>query len=183
MAPLDQRLAAPDKPNAVLLARHNLALRVTDADERTRTVRTFDGRPAVQAYADAVGVSIAELPKRFRDHPVGLVTSDGEPFVRSPMQVKGSELVFYCKVSVGMELHLLRPRDIVEDTGRDLRAAIASLGGCSGVINFHCILRTLELEEKGMCPAYGGLFRDVPTIGLSTLRVFKSITVTGGSTS
>src|SRR5690606_28929372 len=32
VAPLQQRLPAPDKPNAVLLARHNLALRVTDPD-------------------------------------------------------------------------------------------------------------------------------------------------------
>lgn len=32
VSPLQQRLPAPDKPNAVLLARHNLSLRVTDPD-------------------------------------------------------------------------------------------------------------------------------------------------------
>ena len=54
----------------------------------------------------------------------------------------------------------------------DTRAAIRSkqteLGKISGMINFHCILRTLELEEKGLTEAYGQLFADIPTIGFST---------------
>jgi len=31
-----------------------------------------------------------------------------------------------------------------------------------------CILRTLELESKGITEAYGKLFTDIPTIGFST---------------
>ncbi|MBC7170983.1 MAG: FIST C-terminal domain-containing protein, partial [Polyangiaceae bacterium] len=143
-------------------------LRVTEVDESTRTVKRFDDKPAAEAYAAAIGVSVSELPAHFREYPLGLVTAEGDPFVRSPQQCKGTDVVFYCRVSEGMELHVLRSRDIVDDTRRDVRAAIEALGACRGILNFHCILRTLELEDRGQCEAYAAIFADVPTAGLST---------------
>ena len=43
-----------------------------------------------------------------------------------------------------------------------------SLGGYSAMINFNCILRTLELQQKWPYQEYGELFPDVPTIGFSS---------------
>lgn len=143
-------------------------LTVTDVDESTRTVHTFNDRPAAEEYARALGTSVAELPAQFMKHPLGLVLANGEPFVRSPQQVRGASIVFYCQVKAGMALHVLRARDIVADTRRDLEAQIAKMGGCQGILNFHCILRTLELEAKGQCDAYGALFAQTPTAGFST---------------
>jgi hypothetical protein len=143
-------------------------LTVTDVDEVTRTVRAFNGQPAAREYARVLGVPVEELPKRFQANPLGLVLADGEPFVRSPQQVRGDDVVFYCQVKPGMDLHVLRSRDIVEDTARDLSAKLAEIGSCRGVINFHCILRTLELKQKDQCSAYGKIFSDVPTVGFST---------------
>jgi hypothetical protein len=143
-------------------------LEVTAADEANRTVYEFDGRPAVQAYAAAVGVAPADLPGQFQQHPLGLVTASGEPFVRSPQQVKGDSVVFYCQMKKGTKLRVLRARDIVDDTRRDLQAKLAELGGSSGIMNFHCILRTLELEEKGETQAYADVFTGTPMIGFST---------------
>ena len=42
------------------------------------------------------------------------------------------------------------------------------LGQVSAMINFHCILRTLELENKELTEPYGRIFTDIPTIGFST---------------
>jgi hypothetical protein len=67
-----------------------------------------------------------------------------------------------------MRLNLLQATDIVEQTKKDLAVALQTLGGCTAIINFHCILRTLELEATGSCDAYGALFNDVPMVGLST---------------
>lgn len=36
------------------------------------------------------------------------------------------------------------------------------------LINFNCILRTLEMESKGLTQQYGELFTDIPTVGFST---------------
>lgn len=143
-------------------------LRVTDVDESTRTVRSFNDRPAAEAYAEAIGIPVEKLPTRFQDSPLGLVVRDGDPFVRSPQQVKGADVVFYCRVQKGMELHLLRGRNIVDDTKRDLQKTITAMASCSGILNFHCILRTIELQQKAQTAAYAELFAPIPTLGFST---------------
>ncbi len=142
-------------------------LMVTRANEATREVLEFNGRPAAAAYADALGVPVSEAPKRFMHNPVGLVI-DGEPYVRSPQQINGTAMVFYCSVTKGMELTLLESTDIIADTAQALGRARNDLGGLSGLINFNCILRTMELDSRHQCATYGSLFAEVPTIGFST---------------
>ncbi len=96
-------------------------------------------------------------------HPVGLMI-DGEPYVRSPQQIKGDSMIFYCNVLEGMDLTLLESTDIVQDTEKDVEAKL----NISGLINFHCILRTLELKGLEQTAAYGKIFTDIPTVGFST---------------
>ncbi len=143
-------------------------LEVTACDPDTRTVITFNGKPAAEEYARVLGISIEALPSAFGRNPLGLVVDGGEPFVRSPREIQGTKVAFYCQVLEGMKLHLLQATDIVEQTKRDLSEALATFGDCSAIINFHCILRTLELESVGACDAYADLFRSIPTVGLST---------------
>ena len=100
-------------------------------------------------------------------NPVGLVI-DEEPYVRSPQRIDDDSMHFYCNVMEGMELNLLESSDIVNDTKAAVEEKKAQLKNISGIINFHCILRTLELEKKGMTDAYGKIFTDIPTIGFST---------------
>src|SRR5690606_27093957 len=69
-------------------------LHVTVADEAHRTVKSFNGKPAAVAYAEAIGVPVAELADHFMEHPVGLVMADGAPYVRSPQRVSGTDVVF-----------------------------------------------------------------------------------------
>ena len=100
-------------------------------------------------------------------NPVGLVI-DGEVFVRSPQQIKGSSIIFYCNILEGTEVSLLESTNIVEDTKNAIDNKIKEMGGLSGIINFHCILRTLELELKDQTGDYGKIFTNIPTIGFST---------------
>ena len=141
-------------------------LTATKVDAATRTVYEFDGRPAAKAYAEALGIGVADLPGRFMKHPLGLMVSDTEPFVRSPQQVQGDAVVFYCAMREGMELALLEGGDIVRDTAVALDGSID--GHARGIVNFHCILRTLQLRSEGRAEAYGALFTGTPTIGFST---------------
>ena len=125
----------------------------TKVDEAARTVLEFDGGPAAPAYAAALGVSVEDLPKHFMRHPVGLMVGD-DPFVRSPLRVDGQGVVFYCNIKQGMELALLESTDIVSDTAKAIQARVAK-GDVAALLNFHCILRTLELESRGQTGAYG----------------------------
>lgn len=140
---------------------------VTKANEAAREVLEFNNKPAAAAYAEAIGTTVADAPNHFMHNPVGLVF-EGEPFVRSPQQIKGDSMFFYCSVMEGMELSLLESTDIIADTKKAVETARQELGGISGMINFNCILRTLELNQKGLSNAYGELFSVAPTIGFST---------------
>jgi hypothetical protein len=143
------------------------SLIATEVEEQTRKVVTFNDRPAVDAYAQALGVKPEEAAKRFMTNPVGLEV-DNDFYVRSPQQVQDKSMVFYCNIKNGMELKVLESQNIVEDTKKAVEAKLKEMGHASGVIDFHCILRTLELREKGQCDAYGKIFSSIPTIGFST---------------
>jgi hypothetical protein len=142
-------------------------LLVTKANESNREILEFNHKPAAQAYAEALGTTVADAPNHFMHNPVGVVY-EGEPFVRSPQQIKDNSIVFYCGVKEGIELTLLESTDIIASTKESLDSVERELGGISGIINFNCILRTLELREKGLTDSYGALFSNVSTIGFST---------------
>jgi hypothetical protein len=76
-------------------------------------------------------------------------------------------IAFYCAVREGIELSVLQSTDIVEDTKHALADALTHRP-VSAILNFHCILRTLELEQKGRSDAYAKVFGDVPMVGFST---------------
>ena len=77
-------------------------------------------------------------------------------------------MVFYCNIKEGMELSVLESTDIPGDTRQAVEEKREALGGMAGLINFHCILRTLELEQKNLMGPYGEIFTTIPTIGFST---------------
>lgn len=138
----------------------------TGVNEAAREVVTFDNKPAAEAYAEAVGTTVEDAPNHFMSHPVGLLAGE-EIFVRSPQQIKDGKMVFYCNVLEGMELALLTSTDIVADTSAAVKAKNGG-GPIAGLVNFNCILRTLELEKDNLTEAYGKIFADIPTIGFST---------------
>jgi hypothetical protein len=146
----------------------NKTLEVTKADEAKREVSEFNGKPAAVAYAEAVGASIEDAPKKFMHNPLGLVI-DGEPYVRSPQQIKDDgSMTFYCSVLEGTELSLLESTDIIKDTKNAVKQAEEELGSISGIININCILRTLELQQKNLADDYEKIFSNIPTVGLSS---------------
>lgn len=149
----------------VELDRH---LTVTKANEAAREVIEFNSKPAFEAYAEALGVPPDQAGTFFMRNPVGLMI-DGEPYVRSPQQVsEDGGMIFYCNILEGMDLSLLESTDIVRDTRDAIESKRKELGTISGLLNFNCILRTLDLESKGQTEPYGRVFSDIPTVGFST---------------
>jgi hypothetical protein len=139
----------------------------TEVNESLRQVLQFDHRPALDAYAQAVGVPPEQASDRFMRQPLGLMVN-GEPFVRSPQRVAGHSIVFYCQIKQGMELEVLENTDIVADTGAALEVKRSAMPSISGLIDFQCILRTLELRYENRCDKYAGIFQGIPAIGFST---------------
>lgn len=139
----------------------------TQVNESLRQVVEFDHRPALDAYAQAVGVPPEQASDRFMRHPLGLMVN-GEPFVRSPQRVDDHSIVFYCQIKQGMQLEVLESTDIVADTRAAIEAKRNTMSSISGLIDFHCILRALELRYENRCDKYAAIFGGIPAIGFST---------------
>ncbi len=139
----------------------------TKVDEPHRLVEEFGHKPALAAYAQVLGVPPAEASAQFMKHPLGLMV-EKEPFVRSPQRAQGESIVFYCQIKQGMKLEVLEATDIVAHTKSDIEARKASGNPISGIIDFQCILRTLQLREEKRCDQYGAIFAGIPTAGFST---------------
>ena len=77
-------------------------------------------------------------------------------------------MIFYCNIKEGMRLDVMVSADLVGDTRQALAEKLEAAGPIQGLIDFHCILRTLELRQKNLCEAYGAIFSSVPMIGFST---------------
>lgn len=145
-------------------------LRVTRADVGSRIVHEFDGRPAAQAYADAVGCAAHELDNTvFMEHPLGLMV-DGAPFIRSPQQVTdGGGIKFYCQILEGMDVEVMQSGDIIKETSAALADALEELGGtASAGVLFNCVLRRLELDATRQMQAFVDVFAGVPSAGFHT---------------
>jgi hypothetical protein len=146
----------------------NQVLAVTKLNEARREIIEFNGEPATTAYAKALGVPVGELSEHLFKNPLGLMFDEQTPFVRSPLRAEQDSVLFYCGMKQGMELRLLESTDIIGDTALALQQAKQDLGEILAILNFNCILRTLDLKQQNKTQAYGELFKDVPTVGLST---------------
>ncbi len=141
---------------------------VTKADESKRCVMEINGKPATQAYAESLGVPEKDVANYFFKNPVGLVFDHDNIFVRSPQRRDGQNIIFYCNIKEGMELHLLKSTDIISDTQKAIEEKTGEMGSISGIINFNCILRTLDLKQQNCTQEYADLFKNMATIGFST---------------
>jgi hypothetical protein len=145
-------------------------LRITKADVPNRVVLELDGRPAVEAYADAVGCAPGEVDAaKFMAHPVGLMM-DGQAWIRSPRAVvEGGGLAFYAQILEGMDVELMNATDMVAETRSAVTAAVADLGGTSGgAVMFNCILRRLQMDAEGTGGRFVESFDGIPLAGFHT---------------
>ena len=136
----------------------------TKVDEKQRMVIEFNGKPATEAYTEVLGISLDELSKTLDNYPLGLVFDEHNYFVRSPKQIEGTAITYYCSVKEGLELHVLQSGDIVADTRADLQ----NCGKIQAVVDFNCAQRFLELSTKNLLKDYSEIFVNVPAIGFAT---------------
>ncbi len=140
---------------------------ITKANEAKRTIIEINNQPATEEYSKLVGMPVERISESFQQNPLGIVFED-HIFVRSPQKTDGNNIVFYCAIREGMELDVLKSTEIVADTQNELNLKIEKMGGISAIVNYNCILRTLELQQNHETEAYGEIFKNIPTIGFST---------------
>ncbi len=141
---------------------------VTKATPELRLINEINDRPAAQYLSEIFDAPIDQLDDLFFNCPVGLVVGE-DIFIRSLKNVQpdGSVSTF-CSVAEGLDLSLLNIKDMAEDTKNCLIQKEKELGQISGIINFNCAFRTLQLYNQNNMDNFCQVFTGYPTIGFST---------------
>lgn len=142
---------------------------VTQADPARRIVTEINAEPAAREYARLVGLAPGQLtPMIFAAHPV-VVRVGGLNFVRSIQKVNEDEsLTFFCAIDEGIVLTVARPLDIVDDLERLFARLRDELGPLQLVIGCDCILRLLEIRQRGLSEPVGTMLARNRVFGFST---------------
>ena len=142
---------------------------VTEADPERRLVRELNGLPAADEYARLVGVERAELdPTHFAATPV-VVVIGGTDYVRSIQRVEADgSLVFYCAIEEGLVLRVARGVDLEANLEHTLAGLAEQLGPPQLLLACDCILRNLEISQRGSKAQVESLFQRYRGVGFST---------------
>ncbi len=122
-------------------------LLITEADVINRTVKTFNKIPASTAYAKALNVSEADLPKQFMNNPLGKIYKD-EIFISSPMKVNSDKsITFYCQLMPNTFVEILKPVDPI----LQIKSTIKNMPFKPNfVFAVNCILRSLKFQQENL---------------------------------
>ncbi|MDR1935564.1 MAG: FIST C-terminal domain-containing protein [Candidatus Accumulibacter sp.] len=143
---------------------------ITDAEVATRTVTEINGMPAVDGYADAVGMTVDKLtPQVFASHPV-MLKIGGEYYVRSIQKVNpDGSLTFFCTIDTGLVLTVAQhSTTLVDNLEKGLATVCESIAKPVLILGSDCILRRLEMQQHGELDRVKQVLAQYPFIGFST---------------
>lgn len=142
---------------------------VTGADPARRVVTEINGEPAAAEYARMVGLEISKLtPMVFAAHPV-IVSVGGNNYVRSIQKVNEDEsLSFFCAIDEGIVLTVAEGVDIVKNLAEAFATVESQVGKPALVLGCDCILRSLEIGQKGCREEIAKIFAENNVIGFAT---------------
>jgi hypothetical protein len=141
---------------------------ITAADAEHRIVIEIDGWPAAEAYAKLVGASVTSLdPRSFSAQPM-VVVIDGTNYVRSIQKANSDgSLTFFCAIEEGMVLRLAQGVNLVEDLEHAFAEIQAAIGQPQAIIGCDCVLRKLEIAERGLVERVEAVFRANNVVGFN----------------
>ncbi len=142
---------------------------VTAADPQNRIVTEINGKPAASEYARLLGIEINELqPMVFAKYPV-MLKIGGEYYVRSIQKVNpDGSLTFFCAIDEGLVLTISQGQDLVATLERTLKEVTSKIPNPQVIIGCECILRRLEVLEKGLTKDVDALLQKYNLIGFHT---------------
>jgi hypothetical protein len=142
---------------------------VTAADPSRRLVTEINGSPAAEEYARVVGLDPTQLsPMVFSAHPMA-VKVGGADFVRSVQKVNDDgSMTFYCAIDEGIVFNIAEGVDMVANLRSLFERIEDQIGRPRLIIGCDCILRKLEMSQKGLTPEVAEIMASRNVVGFST---------------
>lgn len=166
-------LLSTDIPFSVFKTQHFVSdaerLVVTDADPEVRLVREINGLPAAEEYARVIGTSVEGLGSmRFAASPM-VVVIDGTDYVRSIQKANpDGSLTFFCAIDEGLVFRVAHGVDLVDNLKQSVQELESRIGPIQAVCAFDCILRNLEILQRGQKDRVEQVFGEYDFFGFST---------------
>lgn len=142
---------------------------ITEADGAKRIVYEINGEPAAEEYARTLGLQVDELTSQvFAAYPV-MLRINGEYFVRSIQKVnEDGSLTFFCAIDNGLVLTVARGSNLLDNLQQNLRQLKEDMPQMQLILGCDCILRRLELHQKGLLDQAAPVLDEVNFVGFST---------------
>jgi hypothetical protein len=142
---------------------------ITEAEPEQRLVRKINGEPAVEAYARLIGTPVDQLNAAvFSHHPLMLRVGD-DYYVRSVAGIEADgSLKFLCAIDSGLVLTIGEGSSAQEAFAQKIEQIRQEIGEPAVIIGCDCILRRLEMEERGIDDQIGQLMSRSKVFGFST---------------
>lgn len=152
---------------------------ITGADPSRRIVTEINAEPAAREYANMLGISVTDLnPAVFSKYPVMLKIGD-RWYIRSIQKAnEDGSLSFFCAIDVGLVLTIAEGEDLASNLRNKLDKIYREVPEVELIIGCDCILRKLEIVEKGLMKDMEDLLSKINFVGFSTYgEQFNSIHV------
>ncbi|MBF0280965.1 MAG: FIST C-terminal domain-containing protein [Zetaproteobacteria bacterium] len=142
---------------------------ITGADTSQRQVFEINGLPAGEEYANMLGFDPKNLtPQIFSGYPL-MLNVGGSWFVRSIQQCNSDgSLTFFCAIDEGLVLTLAQSQEMLTELRNDLQRVADQFDTLKLMIGCDCILRRLEVEERGLSDEMGMLMNAYHVLGFHT---------------
>lgn len=142
---------------------------ITDADPSRRIVTEINAEPAAREYARVLGLQTRDLnPAVFSNYPVMMKVGDSW-YVRSIQRANEDEsLSFFCAIDIGLVLTVGEGEDLIRGFRDELDRIDQMVPDADLIIGCDCILRRLEIIEKGLIKDMDALLNNLNFVGFST---------------
>jgi len=152
---------------------------ITGADPKCRIITEINGEPAAREYARIIGLEQKELnPSVFSDNPL-LLRIGGDWHVRAIQKLNtDGSLSIFSAIEEGLVLTIGRGVDMISNFEKQMALLEKSVPPNRFYIMCDCILRKLELQNRGNIEEINRLLAYRNVIGFSTYgEQFNSIHV------
>jgi len=121
----------------------------TKVDVRKRIVYEYDNKPAARVMADALGVTINELPKYLDSYPMGRVVGDEMYIVANKMISNGDAMEYHARIYNNSQIVLLEPDDYKAVIKSTLEKVKCECVRPSLTLMVNCLARSILFEGDG----------------------------------
>ncbi len=123
--------------------------KTTKVDVRKRLVYEYDGKPAAKVIAEAMGVTVQELPKYLDSYPMGRIIGNEMYIVANNAIREKNAIEYHARIYNNSQVALLEPDDYKSVIQSTLEQVVKDCKTPSLTLMVNCLARSILFEGDG----------------------------------